>query len=430
MSPSRAYDKALEDWLTLRARTHADHPAVTVGGWTRTYAELDADVGRMAEGVADGTAHVDARPEPAFVQTLHAARRVGAVLVPGDPRETDAEAERRRAAVERLPLPDEAQTVLFTSGTSGGAKPVVLTRQNHDASAIASAWNIGVDPDDRWLCVLPLHHVGGLSILLRSAMYGTTAVLHERFDPGTVIRAVEAGEVTLVSLVPTMLRRLRAAGMPGPGALRAVLLGGGPVPRDLLEWATQIGLPVLQTYGMTETASQIATLRAEEAVSHHGSAGRPLLGVELSIDPGGEILVRGPMVAAGAVASDGWLHTGDRGHLDEDGFLHVEGRIDDVIVTGGENVAAVEVEDALLSHAAVADAAVAGLPDPEWGEAITAWVVLATHVPDAELAAHCRARLASHKVPKAFVRVDELPRNAAGKLLRRRLGEQSATSST
>jgi len=227
--------------------------------------------------------------------------------------------------------------------------------------------------------------------------------------------------VSIVSLVPTMLRRMRDAGMSGPGRARAILLGGGPVPRDLLHWAADIGLPVLQTYGMTETASQVATLPAQEAVAHHGSAGRPLLGVELSIAEGGEILVRGPMVSAGALSADGWLHTGDRGHLDEDGFLHVEGRIDDVIVTGGENVAAVEVEEALLAHPAVADAAVAGRPDREWGQAVTAWVVLATHVADSELAAHCRGCLAGYKVPKAFVRVDELPRNAAGKVLRAHL---------
>jgi O-succinylbenzoic acid--CoA ligase len=297
----------------------------------------------------------------------------------------------------------------------------VLTRANHEASAIASAWNIGVDPDDRWLCVLPLHHVGGLAILWRSVIYGTTVVLHDGFDAGRVALAVQEGEVTLASLVPTMLRRVREAGLSDPGRLRALLLGGGPVPRDLLEWAAATGLPVLQTYGMTETASQVATLRADEAVTHHGSAGRPLLGVELAIGEGGEILVRGPMVARGALAADGWLHTGDRGHLDEDGFLHVEGRLDDVIVTGGENVAAVEVEDALLAHPSVADVAVAGRADAEWGEAVTAWVVLATHASDAELGAHCRERLAGFKVPKAFVRVDELPRNAAGKVLRARL---------
>jgi len=382
-----------------------------------TYAELEEAAGRPAPGDIVVAA---ARPTREFVLLLHACIRGGAVFVPVDPRLPAASVASMRAAAEEIGAGD-GDTVLFTSGTTGAPKAVVLTRLNHEASAIASAWNLGVAPDDRWLCVLPLHHIGGLAILLRSAMYGTTAVLHERFDAERVVAAIEAGEVSLVSLVPTMLRRMREAGLSGPGGVRAILLGGGPVPRDLLEWAAAIGLPVLQTYGMTETASQIATLRAGEAVAHHGSAGRPLPGVELAVDGAGEILVRGPMVSAGALSADGWLHTGDRGHLDEDGFLHVEGRIDDVIVTGGENVAAVEVEQALLSHPAVADAAVAGRPDQDWGRAVTAWVVLATHVADSELAAHCRARLAGFKVPKEFIRVDELPRNAAGKLQRAKL---------
>jgi o-succinylbenzoate---CoA ligase len=392
--------------------------AVVCDGWSVTYAELEeaAPAGPAAGEVVVAAA----RPTREFVLLLHACMRAGAAFVPLDPRLTRAEVASMRAVAGQVGA-GEGDTVLFTSGTTGVPKPVVLTRSNHEASAIASAWNLGVAPDDRWLCVLPLHHVGGLAILLRSAMYGTTAVLHDRFDARRVVAAIEAGEASLVSLVPTMLRRMREAGLSGPGGVRAILLGGGPVPRDLLDWAVAIGLPVLQTYGMTETASQIATLRAEEAVAHHGSAGRPLLGVELAVDGAGEILVRGPMVSAGAVSQDGWLHTGDRGHLDEDGFLHVEGRVDDVIVTGGENVAAVEVEEALLSHPAVADAAVAGRPDPEWGRAVTAWVVLATHVADSELAAHCRTRLAAFKVPKSFIRVEELPRNAAGKLQRAKL---------
>ena len=170
-----------------------------------------------------------------------------------------------------------------------------------------------------------------------------------------------------------------------------------------------VGFPLLATYGMTETCSQVVT------------GGRALLGVDLRIGADGEILVRGPMVAPGAVAEDGWLHTGDRGRLDEQGRLVVEGRVDDVIVTGGENVAAREVEEALLSHPDVADAAVVGRPDPEWGEAIVAFVVVPASTPSAALLAHCRERLPGFKVPKAVHRVDELPRNAAGKVVKAEL---------
>jgi o-succinylbenzoate---CoA ligase len=302
-------------------------------------------------------------------------------------------------------------SVIRTSGTTGEPKPVELTFGNHAASAAASADALGVEPGDRWLCPLPLHHVGGLGVLIRCAVNRTTAVLHERFDAERVKRALEGGEVTLASLVPTMLVRLREAGLREAPGLRAIALGGGPIPPGLLDWAAGAGIPVTPVYGMTETSSQVAA----------GSPGRPLAGAELRIGTGGEILVRGPMVAPGAAASDGWLHTGDLGRLDASGLLHVEGRLKELIVTGGENVAPLEVEQALLAHPAVADAAVVGRPDPEWGEAIAAYVVLRRPAGEDELRAWCRERLAPHKVPKRVEAVPALPRSPTGKLARDRL---------
>jgi o-succinylbenzoate---CoA ligase len=316
--------------------------------------------------------------------------------LPGGP---DAEVELRDEVD-----PDEVHSVVHTSGTTGEPRGVELTYRNHHANALASARNLGVERGDRWLCCLPLHHVGGLAILLRSAIYATTAVVHERFEAEAVGRELEEGGITVVSLVPTMLRRLLDAGLSRPPALRAVLLGGGPIPPELLD----CGLPVVPTYGMTETASQIVT------------GGVPLAGAELAIGEAGEILVRGPMIAPGAVAGDGWLHTGDHGTL-EDGRLRVEGRIKDLIVSGGENVAPVAVERALAEHPSVVDVAVAGVPDREWGEAVTAFVVLRSEASDAELIACARERLAPHEVPKRVVRVESLPRTAGGKLLRRRI---------
>ncbi len=256
--------------------------------------------------------------------------------------------------------------MIHTSGTTGAAKAVELTYANHVASAAASADAVGAEPGDRWLCPLPLHHVGGLNVLIRSAINAGTVVLHERFDAERVRAVLEGGEVTLASLVPTMLARLRAIGLRRAPGLRAIALGGGPIPPGLLEWAAETGIPVVPVYGMTETCSQVVA----------GSPGRALRGVELRIGDGDEILVRGPMVARGELAGDGWLHTGDLGRLDEQGLLHVLGRAKELIVTGGENVAPLEVEQALMAHPAVADAGVAGLPDPEWGEAVTAFVVL------------------------------------------------------
>ena len=446
-------------------RRHASERPVALALRTEegdlSYAALDAAADRAARALAAaGVARGDRvattlPPGPGFAALLHATPRLGATLVPLPPRAPDSERERLlELAAPRLlvatPLgkwedvdasadvrsggagarpelePSAPHTLLFTSGTTGAPKPVALTLANHVASARASASNLGVDPGDRWLCVLPTHHVGGLAILMRSALYGTAAIVHERFEVGAVKGSLESGEATLVSLVATQLRRLAEAGLERAPALRAVLVGGGRVPIDLLRYAEERGLPVRATYGMTETASQIVTMPAGEALAHasRGAAGRPLEGVELRVAGDiGEILVRGPSVAAGALAPDGWLHTGDRGHLDADGLLWVDGRLDDTIVTGGENVAAAEVEAALALHPAVREVAVVGRPDSEWGQAVTAYVVVGEGAAptDAELVAHCRARLAPHKAPKSIHRLSRLPRTDSGKVARARL---------
>jgi len=391
---------------------------VTAEGRTLTYAELHERADELARrlAVAPGDRVLTTLPPGlAFCELLHALPRRGAVLVPLDPRaaaapEVPVGARREEALVEEIE-PDAAHTVIHTSGTTGEPRPVVLTYANHAASAAASADALGVQADDRWLCPLPLHHVGGLNVLVRSAINRTTVVLHERFDAERVKAVLEAGEVTLASMVPTMLVRVREAGLRRAPGLRAIALGGGPVPPGLLDWAAQADIPVVPVYGMTETCSQVVA----------GSPGRALRGVQLRIAGDGEILIRGAMVAPRAAGADGWLHTGDLGRLDEAGLLHVEGRKKEVIVTAGENVAPLEVEAALLSHPAVADAGVAGLADEIWGEAITAFVVLNAPVKADELLAWCRERLDAFKVPKAVQVVDELPRNTNGKLLRDRL---------
>jgi O-succinylbenzoic acid--CoA ligase len=304
--------------------------------------------------------------------------------------------------------------VMHTSGTTAAPKPIPLTYANFLASALGSAVALGLDQDERWLCPMPLTHVGGLSIPIRSAIYATTAVLHPRFDTEAVLNELmdPRRRITLVSLVPTMLARLLDAGLEKPPALRWALLGGGPIPPALPARAEQAGVPVAPTYGMTEACSQIAT---------HGW---PLAGVELRLADDGEVLVRGAIVSPAARAPDGWLHTGDLARFDGDtGRLIIVGRKADTIVTGGENVAPTEVEAVLLEHSAVADAAVHARPDVEWGEAVVATVVLrdgTTVAPD-ELQAHCAQRLARFKVPKEVTFARSLPRTRSGKLLRREL---------
>jgi len=414
---------------------HPDRVALQSAGDRLTYAELEvrarsAAAALAARGVSPGNRVALALANgPEFVAALHGCFFAGAVAVPIDPRLQAVERAARAAGAavvieDRLdtapagsrPVPlrlDAIAVVMHTSGTTKAPRPVALTFGNWLASALGSAVALGLDQDERWLCAMPLAHVGGLSILIRSAIYGTTPVLHERFDTDAVVDALSDADarITLVSLVPTMLARLLDAGLRRPPALRRALLGGGPIAPELLDRAAAAGVPVAPTYGMTEACSQIAT------------NGWPLPGVELRIADDGELLVRGPNVAPGALDDDGWLWTGDLGLLDKRGRLTITGRKADTIVTGGENVAPAEVEAVLLEHSSVADAGVFGRADPEWGEAVVAAVVPrnGARLDPGELRAHCAARLAPFKVPKAFELADRLPRTESGKLLRREL---------
>jgi O-succinylbenzoic acid--CoA ligase len=422
-------------WLPRAAGVAPARAALVTPGETVTYAELlaraDAGARRLAglgAGPGDRVAIV-LPPGVALAQTLHACWRLGAIAVPVDIRLGEAERVAQTAGalvVDQLLAGAEAPVALrdehdlsataaivHTSGSSGQPKAVELTFGNWLWSALGSAVALGLDPAERWLSALPLSHVGGLSILVRSAIYATTAVVHERFEADRVAAAL--GDATLVSLVPTMLARVLDAGA-GPGALRCALIGGGPVSPDLLARAAEVGIPLAQTYGLTEACSQVTT----SELGDPATAGPPLFCTRVQNAADGEILVSGPTVAPGAGDP---LRTGDLGSLDAEGRLIVAGRKSDTIVTGGENVAPAEVEAVLEAHPAVAEAAVTGRPDPEWGETVIALVVPreGMSVAAQDLRAHCRAHLAGFKVPKAFEPVSELPRTPSGKLRRNAL---------
>jgi O-succinylbenzoic acid--CoA ligase len=377
-----------------------------------SYAELTDRAQVVAAGLSAGQRvplAIEDRLE--FAIAVHGCLLAGAAAVPIDVRLSEAEqAERARSGLATTG--EGVATVMHTSGTTSAPKPVELTYGNWQANALGSAVMLGLDVRERWLCVMPLAHVGGLSILMRSTIYATTVVVHERFDTQAVLDELLDPQrgITLVSLVPTMLARLLDAGLKRPPTLRWALLGGGPIPAPLLEWAASVEVPVAPTYGMTEGCSQIAT---------HGF---PLPGVELRIADG-ELWVRGPVVAPGAIAADGWLHTGDLAELDERGRLAIVGRKSDTIVSGGENVAPAEVEAVLLEHPSVADAGVFARPDPEWGEAVIARVVLrdGAGTTEAALREWCGTRLARFKLPKHVEFAEALPRTVSGKLLRRHL---------
>jgi O-succinylbenzoic acid--CoA ligase len=438
----------LDNWLEQRSQSCPDRTALVADGSEVTYAELEAEATWVARRLAaqgvrrDSTVALTMRPAREQVVLVHALMKLGAVLLPLSPAMTEGE----RAALISLEEPavdlgdpgqltqteadmpllgehdmDDIACRILTSGSTGAPHPVGLTYGNFLWSAVGSGFNIGVRPEDRWLCCLPLSHVSGLGIVMRSVIYGTTAVLHDGFDVDRVAAALAEERVSVVSLVTTMLTRLLEANadLSGP---RAILIGGGPVPQEPLEEAIDRGATVVQTYGLTEACSQVTTLAPSEARRKLGSAGRPLFTTHLRIQDG-EILVQGPTVAPGLADADGWLHTGDLGRIDEEGFLYVEDRIDDMIVSGGENVVPAEVEEVLLRHPEVADAAVVGREDPEWQQAVTAIVVLedgSGATPD-ELRRHCAETLAGFKVPKRVELAAALPRTPSGKLMRRAL---------
>lgn len=333
--------------------------------------------------------------------------------------------------------------VIYTSGTTGHPKGVRLSYGNHWWAATASALQLGLSPQERWLVPMPLFHVGGLQVLLRSVIYGTTAVIHSKFDPIAVNEALDYGGITLVSLVPTMLARLLDArgNRPFPHTLRCILLGGSAAPQSLLERAFVLGAPISQSYGLTEADSQVCTLTAADSLRKLGSSGKPLIPTEIAIwgdgafqppDIPGEILVRGPTVTRGYHARpdanavsfrDGWFHTGDIGYVDAEGYLFVMDRRSDMIVSGGENIYPAEVESVLLTHSSIVDACVVGAQNDSWGQVPVAFVVFqeGETLTLAELQSYCREHLAGYKTPKALHVVEALPRNASGKLLRKNL---------
>ena len=438
----------LDNWLSQRAQTCPERTALIADGSEVSYAELEAEaiwVARRlaAHGVRRGSiAALTMHPRREQVVLLHALMKLGGCLLPLGPRLT---AEERAAIVTAeepivdlddageltqteadLPLlgehdMDEVCCRVLTSGSSGAPRPIPLSYGNFLWNAVGSGFNLGVQPEDRWLCCVPLSHIAGLGIVMRSVIYGTAAVVHDGFDADRVGAALESDGITVVSVVATMLTRLLEAGadLSGP---RAILVGGGPVHEEPLEEAIARGATVVQTYGLTETCSQVTTLAPADARRKLGSAGRPLLTTHLRIQDG-EILVQGPTVAPGSADADGWLHTGDLGHIDEEGFLYVSDRIDDLIVSGGENIVPAEVEEVLLRHPEVAEAAVVGREDPEWQQAVTAVVVLengSAVTPD-DLRRHCAETLADFKVPKRVELAAALPRTPSGKLMRRAL---------
>jgi o-succinylbenzoate---CoA ligase len=404
--------------------------------WARRLQRLDVQPGdRVAVREAAGAR---------FAALLFACLRQGYAFVPLPMRAPQPAIERLladcgpRVLVEdgEPGLRDDAATgaegdacIVYTSGTTGPPKGVRLTAANLLASAEGCQESLASSPDDRWLLCLAPHHVGGLAILVRSAVSNQPVTVLERFEAERVLEALARERCTLLSLVPTMLVRLLDAGGLEPLLrVRGILLGGAPAPTDQVRAWARLGLQVCPTYGLSETGSQVATVPPGAAEELAGTAGFAHSRATVEVVDG-EIVVGGPVLSPGYVNPGvrpapelGRFHTGDGGRIRADGAMEVTGRLDDAIITGGENVQPLEVEEVLRAHPAVRDAAVVGVPDPTWGQVLEARVV-GDGAGGEELAAFARERLAGFKVPRRFVFVDQLPRSEGGKLLRRQLAE-------
>jgi len=323
----------------------------------------------------------------------------------------------RRA--DGVPADDGVALIIASSGSGGEPGLVELDRGAVDHAVRASAKALGARPGDGWLACLPLAHVGGLLVVLRAVLLGAPLEIQEHFTVAAVSEA-RAG-ISLTSLVPTMLSRLLGAGA-DLGHFRKLLVGGSAIPPGLRRRMTELALPLVATYGQTQSCGGVVY------------DGVPLGGVQVAISAAGEIELGGPTVMRGyrldperalrSLTAAGRLRTGDAGHIDASGRLQVEGRLDDLIITGGEKVWPAEVEAALLDHHAVADAAVTGSPDPEWGMRVIAYIVpVDPRTPPTlgQLRDFVAERMSRHKAPAEVVLTTSLPRTALGKVRRGRL---------
>lgn len=351
-------------------------------------------------------------PGEELAAAIEAAWAAGDAVLPLDPA-LPADARRRIDAELRpdLPVEDDVALVIATSGSTGVPKGVELSAAALDASARATVERLGLTRDDAWLSCLPWHHIAGLQVWLRARLLGARLVVQPRFDVDGF--AAAAGDATVTSLVPTQLRRLLDGGV-DLAQFRVILLGGGKPPPGLVERAQAAGANVVTTYGMSETCGGCVY------------DGKPLRGVGVRVDGDDRIWLRGPVLASGyrlrpdltaEALVDGWLRTADRGRIAPDGDLVVFGRLDDVIISGGENVDPAEVAAVLGTHPSVADVAVVGVPDDEWGQAVAAVVVLApgTSLPVADARAWCADQLPVAALPRHVVAVDAVPMLASGK---------------
>ncbi|MEI6448136.1 MAG: class I adenylate-forming enzyme family protein [Actinomycetes bacterium] len=423
-----------EPWFEGAFEGRPEALAVEDGTVSLTAAALAArsrEVAAELVGSRPRTVGLMLEPGCDWVVACHASWLSGAVVLPIDPTADRETLERRvsrcdlvldslpdgRNGFEPRPIdPLSPAAILYTSGTTAEPTEVMLSHSNLIAQGVASRHPLGGNEADRWLSSLSPTHSGGLTVPVRSSVWGCTAVIRPRFEVEAFHSLLSGSSeaITVVSLVPVMLERLLAAGLESPPTLRRAVVSGAPLEDSLKRRALEAGIPIVEAWGMTQTCG-MATVEREPG---SGGAGEALPGIHLEIAPDGEIRLGGATVAPG-VQVGGMFDSGDLGRI-AGGSLHVTGRKSGMIISGGENVSPERVELVLSAHPLVKEALVYGEADREWGEAVICELVLSGDCGDDELRSFCRSRLAAWEVPKRFDRVSVLHRTDSGKLLRRR----------
>ena len=433
----------LSDPLSSFCRQKPGHPAlVTDTGESFSARELDGAAHRCAAelaalGARPGTVvGLEGTPGPAWLAALVGCWRLGAIAAPLNHRLPASENELAARAMgceirwtpgDELPSgatspgdghrewpSDQALIRVCTSGSTGKPRCVELLASQMHFSALASTDRLGHQPSDRWLVCLPVNHVGALAAIYRCLHNQVTLELHPGYEPGKVARRLDSGEISMVSLVPSMLEDIldRRGEQSFPESLRVILLGGAACGEHLLDRCRPAGLPVALTWGMTEAASQLAT-RTPGDLSPLAEGLPPLSYVSVEVDPGGRLVVDSPM-------SRGRLLTTDMGELTASGRVRILGRSDDMIIRGGENIYPGEIENILRQHPAVKEAVVLARADARLGQVPVA-LIQAAEIDVESLRDWCRERLAGFKVPARFIAIADMPRTSAGKVDRQAL---------
>lgn len=329
---------------------------------------------------------------------------------------------------------EDVTSIMYTSGTTGKPKGVLQTFGNHWNSAIGAQLNIPTKQSDTWICVVPIFHISGLSILMRSLIYGMSVQLFTDFSVEKVNKSLTLGTGNIISVVPYMLKKMIENKNVNDYSDRFsyMLLGGGSIDITTLKKCENLKISVIQSYGMTETSSQIVALNNVDMIRKNGSAGKPMFTVSLKIQgaekPGdvGEILIKTPALTVGYLnnrekyiskfTEDNWFKTGDIGYLDDEGFLYIKSRLSELIISGGENIYPAEIEHLLLNYPGVKECAVIGKNDDIWGAIPIAFIVSEESLDELSINRYLADNIAKYKIPKKYIFVNNLPRTASGKI--------------